>query len=54
MQSPARILVADDDADIILALELLLQRAGYQVLTASTPHRFCNLPPSSPIWSCWI
>lgn len=31
------ILVADDDSDIQLALELLLTSAGYQVLTAGTP-----------------
>lgn len=29
------ILIADDDADIRLALELLLSAAGYRVLSAS-------------------
>lgn len=48
MQSPARILVADDDADIILALELLLQQAGYQVLTASTPAQVLQFAAIKP------
>lgn len=34
----ASILIADDDADIRLALELLLNSAGYQVLSASSPN----------------
>lgn len=48
MQSPARILVADDDADIILALELLLQQAGYQVLTANTPAQVLQFAAIKP------
>ncbi len=34
MTRPALILVADDDADILLLLSLTLERDGYEVLTA--------------------
>ena len=32
-----RILVADDQADILSALKLLLKREGFEVATASSP-----------------
>src|SRR5262245_36471377 len=35
--SPSRILVADDDADVLHALRLLLKGEGYQVETATSP-----------------
>jgi len=35
----SRILIIDDERPILLTLEALLGRRGYQVDTASTPHR---------------
>jgi sigma-B regulation protein RsbU (phosphoserine phosphatase) len=35
--APARVLVADDQPDVIEALRLLLQANGYQVVTATSP-----------------
>jgi DNA-binding NtrC family response regulator len=37
MTAPARLLVADDQLDIVEALLLLLKHAGFQVLTATSP-----------------
>jgi DNA-binding NtrC family response regulator len=34
---PARILVADDDADVLAALRLLLRGEGFEVVTATSP-----------------
>ena len=34
---PARVLVADDDADILAALRLLLKGEGFEVETATSP-----------------
>ena len=34
---PTRILLADDQADVLEALRLLLKPAGYEVVTASSP-----------------
>ena len=37
MRAPSRILLADDQADVVEALRLLLKPAGYQVVVASSP-----------------
>ena len=37
MESPTRILLADDQADVVEALRLLLKTAGHQVVVATSP-----------------
>jgi len=37
MAHPARILIADDQADVVVALKLLLGDEGYEVIAASSP-----------------
>ncbi len=36
-REPTRILVADDDADVLHALRLLLKGEGFEVETAASP-----------------
>src|SRR5262245_41595262 len=47
MQS--RILVADDQADILSALKLLLKREGFEVATASSPAGAIDIAASEPV-----
>ena len=34
-----RVLIADDQADVLLSLRLLLKSEGYEITTADTPDR---------------
>ena len=48
-KAPKRILVCDDDADIVLLLATILEDAGYQVETASGHREFsAKFDPTSP------
>ncbi len=40
-----RILVCDDERDIVSALRIYLTAEGYEVLEATTAARCCGLPP---------
>ncbi|HCQ00861.1 MAG TPA: sigma-54-dependent Fis family transcriptional regulator, partial [Candidatus Latescibacteria bacterium] len=37
VEKPPRILIADDQVDILSALDLLLKRQGYEITTVTSP-----------------
>ena len=47
-----KILVADDEPNIVISLEYLLKREGYTVLVAHNG-RWRRLPPIALTWCCW-
>ena len=49
-----RVLVVDDDPQILRALRINLTAHGYHVLLAPTAARRCgSLPRAIRTWSCW-
>ena len=48
-----RILVADDEADIVRLLQDLFTRQGYQVLLPAAARRPWSSAPKSPTSSSW-
>ena len=50
---PHRILIADDEPNIVASLEFLMRRCDYEVCERATATRRCSSPkPSGPIWCC--
>jgi len=43
MEESGRILVVDDDEDVLLAARMLLKKQGYQVQTEKDPHHIPQL-----------
>src|SRR5687768_9163333 len=48
-RDPARILVADDQPDILQALKLLLKSEGYQIVTATSPAQISAAIGEQPV-----
>jgi len=54
--SSPRTLIADDQPDVLEALNLLLKREGYQIETVNSPKAVLerSIPvPDRKVWICW-
>lgn len=51
--TPKKLLVADDEPNIVISLEYLMKREGYDVLVATDGNQALRRSSaSSPRWSC--